>query len=386
MAPRKTSSSAKGKGVASSSAQPEQATGGRRTKDQIARDEREKWEASLEQRGVKNERHIIRDGFLPNDITIQAINRQGMSFWFEPNPGYNLELVREFYKNIHVPASGTAFSSETQITSRVARVPIVITPDIIAASLRYVRKTDTNYPCLAEDFVQRRVAGSLYEKRRDASIPHRPGKFKPAFRFLNQVICYNVDPRATENKPSENTGNLLSAFMEPETVCDWALFIYTKIIDFRDAPTQTRMPFPCLITDIARDSGLTGSKWFNNDPLIPGPIDSTILTKSIAQTRGTRSGAYLTTEPAPNASNTTWLQKIFCQGVATIRSHQKIKREVRQNTRLQQQMNHRQEWMVGRIEGSTSDPYVPLEWGELEVSDDFADEADAPEESEEESD
>ena len=42
--------------------------------------------------------------------------------------------------------------------------------------------------------------------------------------------------------------------------------------------------------------------------------------------------------------------------------------------------------MVGRIEGSTSDPYVPLEWGKLEVSDDFADEADAPEESEEESD
>ena len=49
-------------------------------------------------------------------------------------------------------------------------------------------------------------------------------------------------------------------------------------------------------------------------------------------------------------------------------------------------MNHREEWMVGRLEGSTSTPYVPLELPELEVSDEFADEADASEESEEESD
>jgi len=165
----------------------------------------------------------------------------------------------------------------------------------------------------------------------------------------------------------------MTAFMESDTVCDWALFIYSKIIDFRDAPTQTRMPFPCLITAIARGSGLVGTKWFKNDPLSPGPIDITILTKSIVQSRGARGGAFFTTEPPPSAPTTSWLQKIFCQGVATIQSHQKIKREVRQNARIQQQMNHRQEWMAGRIEGSTSAPYVPLELPELEVSDDFAD-------------
>jgi hypothetical protein len=323
---------------------------------------------------------VIRDGFLENDETIRAIVRQGMSFWFNPNPGYNLELVREFYKHIHVPASGTAFSSETQITSRVGKTPIIITPDVIAASLRYLRPTDINYPCPAEDFEAPIVAGLLYEKRRDASIPHRPGKFRPAYRFANQVVCYNLDPRATENKPSVDTGNMLTAFMDPDTVCDWALFIYSKIIDFRDAPTQTRMPFPCLITAIARDSGLQGAKWFNNDPLVPGPIDSTILTKSIAQSRGVRGAAYLTTEPPPSSTNTTWLQKLFCQGVATIRSHQKLKREVRQNARMQQMMNHREEWIVGRLEGSTTTPYVPLELPELEVSDDFADEAEPEEE------
>lgn len=41
--------------------------------------------------------------------------------------------------------------------------------------------------------------------------------------------------------------------------------------------------------------------------------------------------------------------------------------------------------MVGRLEGSTSTPYVPLELPELEVSDDFADD-DEPEEDEDESD
>ena len=382
MAPKRIPASAKGKGTASSSAAPEQAAGGRRTKDQIARDERERWEASIEQMGVKNERHVIRDGFLENDETIRAIVRQGMSFWFNPNPGYNLELVREFYKHFQIPASGTAFSSETQITSRVGKTPIIITPDVIAASLRYHRPTDVNYPCPAEDFTPHTVTGLLYERRADAGNPHRPGKFRPAYRFVNQVVCYNLDPRATENKPSETTGNMLTAFMDPDTVCDWALFIYSKIIDFRDAPTQTRMPFPCLITAIARDSGLSGAKWFNNDPLVPGAIDITILTKSRAQTRGARGGTYLTTQPPPSTANTTWLQKIFCQGVATIRSHQKLKREVRQNARMLQQMNHREEWMVRRLEGSTSDPYVPLEFPELEVSDDFADGEPEPEEVE----
>ncbi|KAG5525589.1 hypothetical protein RHGRI_032030 [Rhododendron griersonianum] len=76
---------------------------------------------------------------------------------------------------------------------------------------------ETNYPILNEAFDRDIVFENMYLEKRNAMIPHRPGKFRPSFRFVNQLVCYNLDPRAIENKPSETTGNMLMAFLEEET-------------------------------------------------------------------------------------------------------------------------------------------------------------------------
>ncbi|KAG5516000.1 hypothetical protein RHGRI_036892 [Rhododendron griersonianum] len=138
---------------------------------------------------------------------------------------------------------------------------------------------ETNYPVLNTAFDKDIVFENMYLEKRNAMIPHRPGKFSPSFRFVNQLVCYNLDPRATENKPSETTGNILMAFLEEETACDWARYIFVKIVEFRDASTNTRMPFPVLISSICRAEEGLASKYFKNDEAHPGDIDSSILQK-----------------------------------------------------------------------------------------------------------
>ncbi|KAG5557898.1 hypothetical protein RHGRI_007966 [Rhododendron griersonianum] len=174
-----------------------------------------------------------------------------------------------------VPEIGTELHPETHVTSRIGRLPVTMTPGIIAARLLYARPTgETNYPVLNSDFDQDVVFDVLYEEKKNRMVPHRPGKFRPSFWFVNQLVCYNLDPRATENKPSETTGNMLVAFMEEEMVCDWA-----------------------------RATEGLGAKYFRNDEAKPGNIDSSILRKSAAHFSGRR-GALLT-EPPANASVNT---------------------------------------------------------------------------------
>ncbi|KAG5527973.1 hypothetical protein RHGRI_028787 [Rhododendron griersonianum] len=135
--------------------------------------------------------------------------------------------VEEFYKHMIVPEAGIELHPEARITSRIGRIPVIVTPE-----------------------------------KRNAMIPPRPGKFRPSFRFVNQLVCYNLDPRATDNKPSETTGNMLMAFLEEETACDWARYIFVKIVELRDASTNTRLPFPVLISAICRAVEGLASKYF----------------------------------------------------------------------------------------------------------------------------
>lgn len=302
MAPKKKASLAeKGKGVGSSGHAPNPdvvqdpapaevpARPRRRNREQIQRDEQLAWDPSCKGRGVKAERFIIRDSFSPDNEVIQSVVRQGLLFWFERNPGFNIELVEEFYKHMVVPEAGTELHPEARITSRIGKVPVIITPGIIAARMLYAPPTgETNYPVLNKAFDKDIVFENMYLEKRNAMIPHRPGKFGPSFRFVNQLVCYNLDPRATENKPSETTGNMLMAFLEEETACDWARYIFVKIVEFRDAATNTRLPFPVLISVICRAEEGLASKYFKNNEAHPGDIDSSILQKSAAHSKGKR--------------------------------------------------------------------------------------------------
>ncbi|KAG5556716.1 hypothetical protein RHGRI_007103 [Rhododendron griersonianum] len=79
--------------------------------------------------------------------------------------------------------------------------------------------------------------------------------------------------------------------------------------DFRDAPTTLRMPFPCLVTKILRTRNVPGKRFYSNDDLLPGDLDSSFIHRSMAQLRGVE-GSLLTPPPA-SASTKTWLEKIF---------------------------------------------------------------------------
>lgn len=167
------------------------------------------------------------------------------------------------------------------------------------------------------------------------------------------------------------------AFMAEEMICDWALYAFGQMCDFRDAPTTLRMPYPCLVTKILRSRNIPGKRYYSNDDFLPGDIDSSIIRRSMAQLRGAE-GSLLT--PPPASTNTkTWLEKIFGCVTGIARSHRKLKREQRQLARNQSDLLDRQRHLQAQISGQNPGPFRPRQWPALEVSDDFAD---APEEEE----
>lgn len=119
---------------------------------------------------------------------------------------------------------------------------------------------------------------------------------------------------------------------------------------------------------------MSGAKYTGNDGLEPGIINSTILTKSVSQSRilrGVPGGSYLTTMPPRNAMKTAWYKKLFCQGVAIIDNLRKSKIESWEMAQRQARMDHRMEWLSRRAEGSTTEPYAPPPIEQEEDSDDF---------------
>ncbi|KAF7138058.1 hypothetical protein RHSIM_Rhsim07G0191700 [Rhododendron simsii] len=91
------------------------------------------------------------------------------------------------------------------------------------------------------------------------------------------------------------------------------------------------MPFPCLVTAICLAQKVPASKFGEREKLNPGDINSSILTRSISQSRpaavAAPRGAYLTTLPPKGARAASWNKLLFCQGVAIMGCMKKIKKE-----------------------------------------------------------
>ncbi|KAG5564853.1 hypothetical protein RHGRI_000896 [Rhododendron griersonianum] len=180
-----------------------------------------------------------------------------------------------------VPEPGHFLAPGARITSRIGNTPVFVDVAEIATALDYQRPTGpVNFPRPDETFDQNEIAGYLYEHRRNARIPHWPGRFTTAYRFINQVICFNLYPRGREGAPQRSVGNLMYAFMGEDTVSDWALYIFGQMCDFRDAPNTLRMPFPCLVTKILRTRNVPGKRFYSNDDLLPGDLDSSFIHRT----------------------------------------------------------------------------------------------------------
>ncbi|KAI8530234.1 hypothetical protein RHMOL_Rhmol11G0040200 [Rhododendron molle] len=236
-------------------------------------------------------------------ICVQRISAQGLAYFFIANPGYIKGLVADFYKNMKVPELGKMFDKGARITSKIAN---------------FASRDEINQ--------------ALYTNPAEATRPHVPRKFKDEYRLINQFVHYNLNRRGTENKPTKSKGEMLYAFMEPGNVIDWAKYIFRQMVEFKaNGPTYTRMPYPCM----TRAAGAEG---------VPG-------------------GSYLTTMPPKGVKQSVWQKLFFCQGVETMNSHRKLKKEIRENAKRQARIDHK--------EGSTSEPYAPPPIEEAEDSDDF---------------
>lgn len=261
----------------------------------------------------------------------------------------------DFYKKMVISNSGSEHLSGAAVTSKVGRTDIHIDQNVIAKALEFRRPTaaEINYP--RPNFVMAdEINDGLYTDSADARDHHRPGKFKEEYKLINQLVHHNLNPRGTENKPSKAEGKMLYAFMQPGVKIDWSAYIFKQLIEFKaNAPTQTRMPFSCLITKICFDQGVSSVREYAElTKLESGIINSTILTKSISQSRiprgmpgGTSGGSYLTTMPPRNAKKPIWYKKLFSQGVSIIESLRKEKKERREMARKQTRMDHRLVWL-----------------------------------------
>ncbi|KAF7131954.1 hypothetical protein RHSIM_Rhsim09G0079300 [Rhododendron simsii] len=352
----------------------------KRTSAEVKADKQARWEKSFVKRGVKNERHVDVESIGPHHTCVQRIIAQGLAYFFSENPGYIKGLVADFYKNVKVPELGKIEAKGAKITSKIGRVTVVVDPEIIAKALNYERPPPESINCPREDFASRdEVNQALYVNPAEAKRPHVPGKFKDEYRLINQFVHHNLNPRGTENKPARSEGEMLYFFMEPGNVFDWAKYIFQQMVEFKaNVPTQTRMPYPCMVTKICLEKGVPRDAYEEWGKLEPGIINSSILTRSASQVRGAlgdegvRGGSYLTTMPPKRAKQSVWQKLLFCQGVATINSHRKLKREIRENARRQQRIDHKLDYVLRRQEGTVSEPYVPQPDVEAEDSDDFA--------------
>ncbi|KAG5564111.1 hypothetical protein RHGRI_000331 [Rhododendron griersonianum] len=153
-----------------------------------------------------------------------------------------------------VPEPGHFLAPGARITSRIGNTPVFVDVAEIATALDYQRPTrPVNFPRPDETFDQNEIAGYLYEHRKNARIPHWPGRFTTAYRFINQVVCFNLYPRGREGAPQKSVGNLMYAFMGEDT-----------------SPPPDLLPTHTLFTAlIAAGPGHAGDRLF---PATPGPV------------------------------------------------------------------------------------------------------------------
>lgn len=353
----------------------------RRTRAEMAEEKRREWEGSFGGKKFKNERQVDANKFSLDHFGVHCILQKGLKFWTEVLPGYNKNTVIDFYKYMQIPEGDWENDPAVRIVSRVTGIDVVITPNDIAVYLGIQRPPpeSVNYPQKNVTIDSGVVNNVLYVDPSKASDPHMPGNFKGSVRFLNKVIHFNLYPRGSDHRPSRKSGELMFAFLTDELVIDWAMFIFTQLRDFRaNTMITASIPFPCMITSLCWKQGVKGWGYENLEELSPGVFDEAFDTKSSSQAHSAKGkqakgGDYLTSMSKKKDKQTSWIKKLFCQGVAHIVSRRKEKAERRQIMREQERQKKEIAWQTSILEQQHGVKYVPEpEVEEGEISDDYA--------------
>ncbi|KAF7144517.1 hypothetical protein RHSIM_Rhsim04G0242500 [Rhododendron simsii] len=203
------------------------------------------------------------------------------------------------------------------------------------------------------------------EDKDDAKISSKIGKvpIEVTSGFIARLLNYRQPSASNVNYPNE------------EYVAD-----DTIVRELYKNPGEASLPHvPGRFKDVYRlvnQLNVPKSKFEEREKLNPGDINSSILTRSISQSRpatvAAPRGAYLTTLPPKGARAASWNKLLFCQGVAIMGCMKKIKKETRDNARRQRRIDHKLDWVVSQGQGQASEPYEPPPMEPDKDSDDFA--------------
>ena len=162
-----------------------------------------------------------------------------------------------------------------------------ITPNLTTHSLQYVRPSaqDRPYPLraitnfdahlFAEAMCTHPVAISGFIRKE-----FMPGKLKPEYGLMNQIIHDRIGPKGNEKFLSKEETQFLYKVMA-EKLIDYALVIWCVMRDFLQSPIENRhIPFPSLVTNLVEAAGIRGV--VKEKRILPklGPITSQTEAKS----------------------------------------------------------------------------------------------------------
>ena len=143
------------------------------------------------------ERQVLREQIV-DTIAIQKLADRRLHFFFEKIEGYYKELCVQFYRNIRIDTTRTIYSE-------VGGKKIIITADIIAQYLHYVRPNPATFQYHNKGFKplsEKAYARAIYidptnfQKERKFVL----GKFKPEYKLMTKIIHYNIFPTWSEKE------------------------------------------------------------------------------------------------------------------------------------------------------------------------------------------
>ncbi|KAF7143714.1 hypothetical protein RHSIM_Rhsim05G0183400 [Rhododendron simsii] len=285
--------------------------------EDVEQDRAANWVQNMPGRGFKSERQVDMPSINIERFGLQHIEQRGISSWLEPLKGYNKDCVIKFYQNMVVG------KNQIDIKSKVGKVTVEVNPEVIAKYLDYARPPPETitYP----DVVM---------------------------LDLNEVLHANLYPRGSDHKPGRKGAELIHAFMSPNHVIDIARFIFFQIINFQaDNQDSSRMPFPCMITALCKNQGVTGQMYTSLEFGKPGPLDISSWNKSKSKSHKSSKKekgklAELTEMPGPKEKQDSWIKKIFCMVVWLVKENKKIKRERKVDRKVIARQAHKVDWLV----------------------------------------
>ena len=303
-----------------------------------AKKEQEAWHASMLLRGVTCERQVLREQ-IDNPGVIRLISDRGLSFFFGKIEGYYRSVVIEFYKYMKISSSGG------KITSRVRGINVVVTPNIIATYLSYIRPAARNVQYPSDDFPSLsdvQYADVIYENPDEFVVGERfrLGKFKAEYKLMTKVIHYNLSPRGSEKLLKLSEAEFLYVMMNSAIVVDFAQFIWNEMAAFKEhSPKNANLPFVAMVTSLCASAGVPF--WVEKIAKPPvGPITLGSVNKSRAMSRAsTTESTPISVNPTPakqpKSKSIPWkekieelLNKILCRQDDIIREQKVLKSQL----------------------------------------------------------